>query len=1128
MSTQQACRSFIALAASSLLLAAVSLAQGLNGSVTGLITDQSGAVIPGAGVTLRNTATNLVSRTEANDSGNYSFPSMPIGNYELKVEAKGFKSAVRSGLVVETSQAARVDIRLEIGDSAESIQVTAEAPLLQSETSGVGTQVSRQMLANLPIAIGARMRDPIGFITLTPGVSGSSSSAGGMRIAGSRGYGNEVLLDGMPLAYNATQNVPDIARPAFETISEFRVEASVPAAEFGRTSGGVVILASKSGTNDIHGNVVSFFRNKVLDARRYNAARPDPNRQAEFAGSFGAPVVIPRLYNGKDRTFVYMNYSGFRFSSQNLGATATVATERMRQGDFSANPERIYDPLTATPGGVRQQFPNNTIPGYRISKLATELLKVVPLPNAAGFANNFQNPDPATTVTDTDTGYLRLDHSFTSNHRIGGTWRFQDNRRKRVEGPMPKVSDETNDFPRVQSGLITDDLVIRPNLVNHLQLGAVRFTILTQNSQDIGVQVPGAFTAGFPAIRYSGQGFTAFGYNGLNVELANLNLNLQDSVSWTTGKHNFKFGGRVDTYRNNATTRANNEGTYSFSQFATSQPGVNGTGNSFAGFLLGAVNNASMSLSDPYGFDSTYLGLYAQDDWKVTRRLTINYGLRWEMQVPFTEVAGRASIMDPAVPNPGAGGYPGAVVFAGDGPGKTGRQGFIDTYLNAWGPRLGIAYQLTRSTVVRAGAGLFYAPLIGNGLLRQGYDANISITTQDGGVTPAFLLDSGWPAGVVKTPPFIDPTVANGQGTSMVEEGGGGSGRLSRTSQWQVSLQQSLKGVLVEAGYAGTVAHGITNNVLVQANQVHTSYLALGPLLTRQITDPAVIAAGFVRPYPGFTGTLAQSLRLFPQYSGVGTINSPTGNSTYHALLVKSQKRFSNGLQFLVSYAFTKTLTDVSFSAGNLSAPQDQFNRRAEKSLADVDIPQRLIVSYSYDLPFGKGGKWLTSGFLSHLAGGWTVAGIHTFQSGSPLRITTPNGLPIFNGHLRPNRVADVPIGIGPGRGSFEPLNALTGQQGDLYLNKAAFAVPQAYTLGNLAYFLPDLRGFGFIGEDFSVAKRIAFTERLSSEFRVDFFNALNRRNLNNPNTDLSSANFGRITGQGSPRIIQLGFRMDF
>jgi hypothetical protein len=325
------------------------------------------------------------------------------------------------------------------------------------------------------------------------------------------------------------------------------------------------------------------------------------------------------------------------------------------------------------------------------------------------------------------------------------------------------------------------------------------------------------------------------------------------------------------------------------------------------------------------------------------------------------------------------------------------------------------------------------------------------------------------------------------------------------------------------------MGHGITNNALVNVNQVHPDYLRYGTLLTRNIGDPAVVAAGFTRPYPGFNGTLAQSLRRFPQYLGVTTQDAPSGNSTYNALLVKSEKRFSNGLQFLVAYAFSKTLTDVAFDGTDLTGPQDTNNRRVEKSLAHTDIPNRLVFSYSYELPFGKGKRWLSGGGVTGaLLGGWSVAGIHTYQAGGTIRVTTPNALPIFNGHVRPNRAEGVPIKIGPGRGDYEPLNALTGQQGDLYLNRAAFSAPDPFTFGSLGVFLPDVRGFGSRGEDLSVMKRVRLREKWSMEFRGDFFNAFNRRNLNNPIADMTNPNFGRINGQGAARVVQLGWRTDF
>ena len=475
------------------------------------------------------------------------------------------------------------------------------------------------------------------------------------------------------------------------------------------------------------------------------------------------------------------------------------------------------------------------------------------------------------------------------------------------------------------------------------------------------------------------------------------------------------------------------------------------------------------------------------------------------------------------------------MIFAGSGPGKVGGKNFEHTYYGGIGPRLGLAYQLTPKTVIRAGYAMMYAPLIGDNIGTQGYGASIGLESPDGGITPAFNIDAGWPPGSVHRPPFLDPTVANGQDTSTAKSD---AGRMGRTMQWQVDVQRMIKDVLVDTSYVATVAHGIPNNYLDSPNQLNPMYLQLGSLLTDDINDPAVKAAGFKPPYAGFTGNLAQALRAFPQYGNVNVFDSPTGNSTYNAWLTKVEKRFSNGLQFLVSYSVSKTLTDVGYGAfGNTNwatpsgapAPQDQFNRRAEKSLANTDIPQRLVVSYTYELPFGKHKPLLNKGVSSRILGGFSVSGIHTYQSGGVLHIYTPDNLPIFNGYLAANRVAGVPIGIGPGRADFQPLNAMTGQQGDVMLNTNAFSAPAPYTLGNLGVFLPNVRGFGLETENISLQRKFGLPgENRFIQVRAELFNAFNRRNLNNPITDLTSPDFGRVSGQGPAKVAQFGFRLQF
>jgi len=1087
-------------------------AQGLNGSVTGVVTDASGAAVPKAEVVLSLADTGLVSRTTTNDSGIYRFPSAAIGVYELSISAGGFKKYLRTGIVLETAQTVRVDASLEIGTTQESVTVSDQAIQLDRETSVVGTQVSREMVSTLPFQLTGSIRNPFQFSRLTPGAVGGSGAGDGIRIAGSRTYSNEVFLDGIPFSYNAGQNVAGPAAPALETVSEFRVEAAVPPAEYGRTAGGAVLMASRSGTNSWHGGVVFLLRNNILDARRYNAVNADITRQGEYSGTIGGPIR-------KNRTFVFGNYTGFRRINATAGRTTALATAAMRRGDFNEAAETIFDPLTATAAGLRQAFPNRTIPTSRISPLAGRLQSVMPLPNSPGIANNFLGALPS--LLNMNGYFIKVDHSFTDRHRVNASFRDRIEDRVNSNGIVIPLSDLIVQSVYPKNVAVGYDWIVRPNLVSRFQIGGTRYTALLRESGDAGIKVPGAFESGFPGVRFGGQGFAGFGY-GADRDIASTNSNLLETVAWTKGKHNFKFGGRIDVYRFNQATFGFREGAYTFSQFGTSQPQVARTGHSYASFLLGLVNNANMELNAPTGDRSRYFGLFAQDDWKATRRLTINYGYRWETQSPFGEVHRRLSIMDPDTPNPGAPGRNGAVIFAGSGPGRSGLDNFIQQYYGAHGPRLGFAYQLDGKTVLRAGAGLFYSPLIGTDNNKQGFNSSITVGSLDGGLTPAFNLDQGWPADLIKVAPFIDPTIANNQNVSMIERRRGGSGRLSRTSQYQFSLQRMIAGSIVEASYVGTLSHGITNAALVNVNQLPVSTLALGNLLTRNIADAAVVAAGYRFPYAGFRGTLAQALRSLPQYQTVTSLDTPTGNNTYHGLLVKAEKRLSRGLQFLISYAFTKSIGDISFTNADLARPQDQYNRRAEKSITNVDIPQRFTASFSYEL------RGVGRAFARQATRAWIVAGILSYESGGALRVTTPNSLPIFNGHLRPNQVPGVPIRSGGGHAEFRPLNALSGERGDLFFNRDAFAAPAPFTLGTLGVVLPNIRSFGSKGEDLSVMRRFSLGEQRRFEVRADFFNAFNRRNLGSPISDLSNPNFGRITGQEAARIVQIGTRFEF
>jgi hypothetical protein len=1107
-----------------LLIPSPAFPQGAAGSVTGLITDPSGASVPQALVTLTNRETGVKQTAAATESGLYRFPSVRIGEYDITVEAQGFQSARVEGLRVETAVATQRNITLQVGATAETVSVTADLPLLQSDNSSMGTTVNRSLLDRVPFQLAGTNRDVTSFMRLVPGVSNAGNF--GINITGGRQHAGEVLIDGVTNTYRGAVNTPFSIRPSMTSVSEFRVETAVPAAEFGRTSSGVVLITTKSGTNELHGNLEFLLRNNVLDARRYNARIADITRQGEGSVSLGGPVRLSKLYDGRNRTFFFADHMIFRRINQPQGVVRTVATRGMRSGDFSATGLAVYDPLSGS-AASRSQFPGNVIPASRISAFGRAMLDVLPAPNLSGSANNFTGAQ--INIENMRSLMLRIDHRFNDRHSVMLLGRPTWNERNNYNGPWGYARLEGfYDLPYAPHINLQDDFILKPNLLNKFTFGYTNWFSLFLQTPEISYRVPGAYGSGFPALRFTGQGLSMIGEN-VDRTVGSNTINLQDAISWTTGRHSFKFGFRYDFMEDNTQTLGNRNGTYTFAPFATGLSGVSASGHAFASMLLGAPNTANMQFGLPFLGRSQALGFFAQDDWRVNRVLTINYGLRWEMQQPWYDGDGNISSLDLTKPNEAAGGLPGAMVFAGSGPGRLGVTRLVDNYRNGWGPRLGVAYQVTPTTALRAGAGVFYAPRRYAGVYTEGFSANVTLSSLDGGYTPAFFVDTGWPQGVAVQPPFINPALVNGRAASWVNpSASSGSGRLPRTTQIQVSLQQRVRSGVVELGWVSTQGRHIANTTLENLNQVDPKHLALGDLLRRSITDPAVQAQGFRAPYAGFTGTLAQALRPYPQFQAINYIDSPSGNSSYHALLAKYEQRFTSGLALLASYTFSKFISDVEMVQSGTSQLQNALDRRAERSVTNIDIPHRLITSVAYELPFGKGKRWMGKGWGSHLAGGFAIYGILSYESGAPLRITIPNGLPIFNGQLRPNLVAGVDPFVKNDHGAFRPQNGLSGEQGDLMLNRAAFATPAAYTFGNLAPFLPTVRSFGYSNEDLSLSKRNYFGERQFIEFRTDWFNAPNRVQLTAPITDLTNPAFGRINGQKSARIIQFGIRYGF
>ena len=606
----------------------------------------------------------------------------------------------------------------------------------------------------------------------------------------------------------------------------------------------------------------------------------------------------------------------------------------------------------------------------------------------------------------------------------------------------------------------------------------------------------------------------------------NSTLQFGDTVSVFKGNHNMKFGADMRWQQTNGADSAGQQGLFAFSSNETALPtaaGRAGTGNAFASFLMGAVDNASYNgLYVVPGLRYQYKALFAQDDWKVSRKLTLNIGLRWDLFVPRHEHNTNISGFDPSLPNPGAGNLPGAIRFLGNGPGRDNtRQSFADTYYKAFGPRIGFAYQAGAHTVVRGGYGVSYGQGNANAGLRDsqkfiyGFNAAPSYASTDAGVTPAFNWDSGFPTNWPH-PPFIDPTVQNGTNVTMV---GQGDGRPPYFQNYQISVQQEFAGkTSLEVAYVGVKGTRL-GNALMSINQVDPRYLGLGSVLTQSVTSAAAQAAGIKVPYAGFTGSVAQALRPYPQYLGIVNNSNPNGNSTYNSLQVKLTKRLSHGLTMQGAYTWAKSLTDGSVAAGGGPTGQDFYNRRLEKALSPNDVPQILVLAYTYELPFGKGKPLLHQGGIAGMIlGGWQLSAIQLYQAGKPVQLTATNSLPIFNSALRPNVISGASMTLA----HPDPL-------ANPWLDKNAFSVPATNTFGNAARSYNQLRASNSYNESFGLTRHIKLGEKASLMLRGEFFNAFNRVVFGAPVANVSASNFGRVTSQAnSPRQGQVAVRIDF
>ena len=1182
-------RSGISLFLVSLLLASYSAAQTNQGTLAGTVYDPSGAAVPSANLTVANQDTGVTTRTVSSGSGVYRVGNLPPGPYTVAVSAPGFKVAKQTGVTIAVSTTTALDVTLQTGQASETITVDASAAVVQTQSSDISTVLPPQQVAELPISLGGggNLRTPVDFVFLTPGTVGTGTTGGNntTKIAGGQSLGSQILLDGTSIGTSTGNNfdVPGYT-PSLDAVQEFNVLLGGMPAEYGRTSGGIATFVTKSGTNSYHGTVYEIFRNTALDANTWfnnankalNPGNPNFNTPADkkndYGVTLGGPVWIPKIYKGKDKTFFFFSWEQLR---QNAGGTATetVPTAANRAGNFSSslNPSvvlgtnpcngspilqgQVFNPATTrTVNGqpCRDPFPGNIVPASQFSAVAQNVLKYVPNPANNALVNNYFLSSNKT-ITQTATT-IRVDQNFSSNDKLFVSYNPNEHYSPCLGLQLfPGLGDPGcgyQDFFFHEAALAYDH-IFSPTLLNHFSAGYNRVannahSVASRSGDNFNQLLGLTGTSGptFPAFNY-GEGYQGPGASTF-LTLIDNHMQANDSVSWTVGRHNLRFG--VDWRRLvfSFINQSGASGTYNFARTETAATPNTTTlsGNAFASFLLGDVSSANVQyqLHSPRSYEDYFAG-FIQDDFKVSNTLVLNLGLRYDVENPPREAYDDQANLSLALPNPGAGNIPGAIYFAGSGPGRSGSSSrFANTWLRDFAPRVGFAWSPDQKTALRGSYDIIYSPLplsvaIGTpppgggnvSPLALGFNINRTYSDSADKFTSPFALDAGFPAYLRQT--NFDPSQANG--TSSASYMDSSYGRPGMVQLWTLELQRELpSNFLLSLTYLGQHSTHLGSS-LVYLNNLNPQYYSLG----QQLTLPATSVAGVSTRYSGFTGTAAQALRPFPQYLGISTVMENVGQATYNAFLLKVQRNFHNGFSFLGSYTWSKSLTDADSTfpgvgVGN-GAIQNPFNLNVEKSVSTQDIPHIVVLSYVYELPFGKGKAFLNDGGLRNiLFGGWQVGAIQRYQSGQPYQFACATSIPGTDTCTRYNYVYGQTIkSAAVTNGNFDPMS-------DRYLNINAFSDPNSasnvaargYVFGNAPRIEGAVRTPWFLNEDISIIKRTSLRENVLLELRGELFNAFNRHVWGVAGTDPSiPTTFGVINSTlNSPRQVQFTARITF
>jgi len=1177
------------------------LAQGDRGEVTGTVRDATGAVVPGAQVTAVQRNTNASYKTTTSTAGDFTVPSLPVGTYQVKVERQGFKTHITGNVVITPGETVRVDVSLEVGQTQQSVEVTAAAQLVQSENARVSTEVSSILVDALPVEVNGTSRSPF---DLAAG-AGEVNAAGTFRIGG----GNDtvgVTLDGSSLAGDKIGNdagdggAVAMNSPSVEALTEFSVESSGFKAETGNASGGTLSFVSKSGTNQFHGSAFEFLRNQDLDAKGFfNSVRPI-YKQNNFGVTAGGPVYFPKIYNGKNKTFFFASYEGFRNRvGAGNGTYYSVPPPNFYKGDLSqwvngsGAMYQVYDPTTQVQNAngtyTRTPFPNNQIPVSEFDPTIKPILSYVSgiltpnrpgiVPGTSGYeSNNFFN-NTGTSITPNNRWSAKIDQNIGSKHHISYLMnRYRDLSTCGPAGcpglPEP-LGTGTFGYNQTQVYRGTWDYTITPTLVSRLYGGFNWFREdHTQGeatetgstmSQGLSLLVPSgtwkgkniclpgfALCVNFPII--STGDFSGWGNNGPNGSDREV-FELHEDVTKIHGAHTFKFGYFLGDSHYDGFGMQFGSGGVSFSSHNTASlangPGQSESaagGSGFASMLLGQVGGFNMDTPRYLLVVYQTHQAYVQDDWKVSRKLTLNLGFRYTMNVAPNAPDGRLSTLNFTEPNPVAGGIPGATEFAGSGAGRIGSNSLISNWYGGYGPRLALSYAINDKTVIRAAATRSFGPLagIGQSSHQLGFVIRDTVNDQSGGLNPLYVLNQG--PGINLTLPNVDPGVGVGMNAPSYGKNGNDADRSDAELNYSFNIQRQITNTSsIEVGYLGTLASDITSNFLA-LNQVPFNSLpaSLSPFtaagrtaLSSLITSSTAIAAGAKVPWTcgsgsssecesftqlwGTGASVTQASRPYPQYGTIDTGNGGgdrIGHSTYHSGMAKYNKRMGNGLTIQAAYTFSKILDDTDTAYQAVFFYGDMYNLRLLKSIASFDQTHNAKVSWLYRLPVGKGEHFLGNGGVAGaILGGWRVSAIQTYASGLPMNIgTNAVGFPIGEFSNTPT-ISTYKGWTLPYSGKFQPFQ-------ESYLQPQTFFPAQSSTsFGNSTRYNPDFRSWPQFNEEAGLSRTFSFKEKAHLEFRAEAFNVLNRTWFGplGGATTLGNPNWGKWQAQtNSARQMQL------